>query len=110
MGDKVQGILEEMVPELLFLQKRALLSKDETRSVVRQRKNFEYALKRRELKKVDFLRYINYEINLEQLIAKRKKIKGIWKKAPLDFARGINFVELLSFLILDIHDLSSSFQ
>jgi U3 small nucleolar RNA-associated protein 6 len=40
-------------------------------AIVKQRRNFEYRLKRRIVKKIDFIRYIEYEMNLEALRQKR---------------------------------------
>ncbi|GAB5585659.1 U3 snoRNP protein [Umbelopsis nana] len=72
MADTVQFYLEQMVPELEDLEKKNLFSKTEIKAIVKKRTNFEYALKRRITKKVDFLRYIEYEMNLEALRKKRK--------------------------------------
>ncbi|CAM0143018.1 U3 snoRNP protein [Umbelopsis sp. WA50703] len=72
MADTVQFYLEQMVPELEDLEKKNLFSKIEIKAIVKKRTNFEYALKRRITKKVDFLRYIEYEMNLEALRKKRK--------------------------------------
>lgn len=40
---------------------------------MKQRRNFEYRLKRRIVKKVDFVRYVEYEMNLELLRQKRTR-------------------------------------
>ncbi|KAI8371436.1 U3 small nucleolar RNA-associated protein 6-domain-containing protein [Radiomyces spectabilis] len=72
MADTVQFYLERMVPELEDLEKKGLFSKVEIKSIVKKRTNFEYALKRRIAKKIDFLRYIEYEMNLDTLRKKRK--------------------------------------
>ncbi|KAH8555222.1 U3 small nucleolar RNA-associated protein 6-domain-containing protein [Umbelopsis sp. PMI_123] len=72
MADTVQFYLEQMVPELEDLENKNLFSKTEIKAIVKKRTNFEYALKRRISKKVDYLRYIEYEMNLEALRKKRK--------------------------------------
>jgi U3 small nucleolar RNA-associated protein 6 len=43
---------------------------------VRQRRNFEYRLKRRVVKKIDFIRCLEYEMNLEALRQKRRERMG----------------------------------
>ncbi|KAI9317650.1 U3 small nucleolar RNA-associated protein 6-domain-containing protein [Dichotomocladium elegans] len=72
MADTVQYFLEQMVPELEDLERKGLFSKAEIKSIVKKRTKFEYATRRRILKKIDFLRYIEYEMNLESLRTKRK--------------------------------------
>ncbi|KAF7731784.1 U3 snoRNP protein [Apophysomyces ossiformis] len=72
MADTVQFYLERMVPELEDLEKRGFFTKVEIKAIVKKRTNFEYALKRRIAKKIDYLRCIEYEMNLETLRKKRK--------------------------------------
>ena len=45
---------------------------DEVRSIVRKRTQFEYAVRRRAPVLVDFLRYAQYEMNLDALRKKRR--------------------------------------
>ncbi|KAI8082717.1 U3 small nucleolar RNA-associated protein 6-domain-containing protein [Halteromyces radiatus] len=73
MADTVQYYMERMVPELEELEKKGYFSDVEIKSIVKKRTNFEYAMNRRIAKKIDFLRSIEYEINLEALRKKRKK-------------------------------------
>ena len=72
MADEVRKQMESMVPELEDLQERELMNAREIRMVVKQRREFEYLLKRRSPRKVDFLRYIAFELNFESLRQKRK--------------------------------------
>ena len=48
--------MEEMVPELEDLEEKGYFTKPEIREIVRQRENYEYALKRKTPAKADFLR------------------------------------------------------
>ncbi|KAJ7294500.1 hypothetical protein O6H91_08G107700 [Diphasiastrum complanatum] len=73
MGDTVQYHLERMVPELEDLEKRGLFSRSEIKEIVRRRRDFEYLLKRPSPLKQDFLRYIEYEKQLEALRKLKKK-------------------------------------
>ncbi|KAK9727368.1 U3 snoRNP protein [Basidiobolus ranarum] len=95
MADTVQYHLENMIPELEDLEKKKIFSKEEIRSIVKKRTNFEYSLKRRSPKKIDYLRYIEYELNLENLRKKRKLRLDIGGKPSVsDYAgpRRINFI------------------
>lgn len=73
MADVVQYRLEKMIPELDDLEKRGLFSKSEIREIVKKRRDFEYRLKRPSTIKEDYLRYIEYEKQLEALRKLRKK-------------------------------------
>ncbi|KAH9187192.1 hypothetical protein AeNC1_010835, partial [Aphanomyces euteiches] len=86
MADAVQYIMEKMIPELEDLQTLNIFDKDEIRQIVQKRRDFEYTMKRTPLRKVDCLRYIEYEINLDALRRQRKKRMGLQKKSLSDFA------------------------
>ncbi|KAJ3292060.1 U3 snoRNP protein [Borealophlyctis nickersoniae] len=73
MADAVHYHLEKMVPELEDLEKRGIFSKTEIKSIVKRRTDLEYAIHRLQPLKSDFLRYIEYEINLDRLRRKRKR-------------------------------------
>ncbi|KAG0343041.1 U3 snoRNP protein [Podila humilis] len=67
----------------------------EITSIIKKREKFEYALKRRIAKKADFLRYIEYEMNLEALRKKRRaRMISDTKHSISDYAgpRRINFI------------------
>ncbi|KAJ2862305.1 U3 snoRNP protein [Coemansia aciculifera] len=72
MAEVVQYHLEQMVGELEDLERRKLFSKPELKSIVKKRTKFEYGLRRRRVSRADFLRYIEYEINVDALRRKRK--------------------------------------
>ncbi|OBZ87819.1 U3 small nucleolar RNA-associated protein 6 [Choanephora cucurbitarum] len=77
MAESVQYYLERMIPELEGLEKKNIFSPVEIKSIIKKRTNFEYALHRRIKQKIDFLRAIEYEINLEELRKKRVSRMGI---------------------------------
>ncbi|KAK4519987.1 uncharacterized protein ATC70_010231 [Mucor velutinosus] len=77
MAESVQYYLERMIPELEGLEKKHIFSPVEIKSIIKKRTNFEYALQRRIKQKIDFLRAIEYEINLEELRKKRIARLGI---------------------------------
>ncbi|KAI8002026.1 hypothetical protein LOK49_LG09G00307 [Camellia lanceoleosa] len=73
MADVVQYKLERMVDELDDLERRGLFSRREIAEIVKQRRKFEYRLKRPSPLKQDFIAYIDYEKQLEALRLLRKK-------------------------------------
>ncbi|ETO64412.1 hypothetical protein F444_18048 [Phytophthora nicotianae P1976] len=79
MADKVQITMEKMVPELEDLQARKIFSADEIRQIVDKRRGFEYSLQRMPLRKIDAMRYIEYELKLDALRAARKERLGLVK-------------------------------
>jgi hypothetical protein len=87
MADAVQRELEGMVEELEDLEDRGLLSRGEVVQVVARRRDSEYLLARRAPRKEDFLRYIESEVALDKLRAKRKTRKGVQASGVGD-ARG----------------------
>jgi U3 small nucleolar RNA-associated protein 6 len=103
MADLVQVLLEEMVPELEHLLRKRLVSQPELQAIVKvrlvsirslslrlqKRRRFEYALKRRGAPKMEYLRYINYELSLDRLLRLRRRLRRMPVRShPLDFSRG----------------------
>ncbi|KAJ3037010.1 U3 snoRNP protein [Rhizophlyctis rosea] len=80
MADSVQYHLERMLPELEDFEKRGIFSKQEVKSIIKRRTDLEYSIHRLSPLKSDFLRYIEYEINLERLRKKRKRRMGLDKE------------------------------
>ncbi|KAJ5918693.1 hypothetical protein N7454_009837 [Penicillium verhagenii] len=75
--DKARYFLEKSVPELKEFEKKKLFTKDEITSIIKKRSDFEHKLNARGAKPVDFVRYVEYEINLDTLCKKRTKRMGI---------------------------------
>ncbi|KDP20729.1 hypothetical protein JCGZ_21200 [Jatropha curcas] len=73
MADTVQYRLERMVDELDDLERRGLFTHYEIAEIVKQRRKFEYRLKRPSPLKQDYLAYIEYETQLDSLRRLRKK-------------------------------------
>lgn len=57
------------------MQKKSIFTPVEIKSIIKRRTEFEYALARRVVKKEDFLKYLEYEMNLEAL--RRKRVKRL---------------------------------
>lgn len=77
MAEYVHQNLEGMVPELEEMERMGVFSSEEIRTIIRKRREFEYRLQKRIVQKTDFLRYMQYEINLDLLKKKRKLRLGI---------------------------------
>ncbi|KAI9482362.1 U3 snoRNP protein [Coemansia sp. RSA 989] len=73
MAEIVQYRLEQMVGELEDLERRGLFTKNELKAIVKKRTKFEYALRRRRACRADFLRYVEYETNVDALRRQRKQ-------------------------------------
>ncbi|XP_027329468.1 U3 small nucleolar RNA-associated protein 6 homolog [Abrus precatorius] len=73
MADVVQYKLERMLDELDDLEQRGVFSRREIAEIVKQRRKFEYRLKRPSPLKQDFLAYVEYETQLDALRRLRKK-------------------------------------
>ena len=95
MAEAVRQQLETQVEELHDLRKRGIFSQGEVRQIVRRRRAFEYALRRRTTRKGDLLGYIQYELRVEALRRKRKVLLRMHKKnTPSEYSivRRIHFL------------------
>ncbi|KAH3687097.1 hypothetical protein WICPIJ_001926 [Wickerhamomyces pijperi] len=68
---KARYYLEQTVPELEDLQKKGLFEKQEITQIMRRRTDFEHRLNSRGSKTRDYLKYVEFEENLEKLRKKR---------------------------------------
>uniref|UniRef100_A0A131XVT8 Putative u3 small nucleolar rna-associated protein 6 n=2 Tax=Ixodes ricinus TaxID=34613 RepID=A0A131XVT8_IXORI len=80
MAEFVQKNIENFIPELEQMQRIGLFTRDQIREILRRRKRFEYRLRRMKKSKEDFLKYIQYELNLYDLLQKRRTRLGITEK------------------------------
>lgn len=76
MAEFVQQSMEQMLPEIQQIRRIGLMSKEETDILIRRRKQYEYKLRRRTREKRDYIKYIKYEMNVLDLIKKRRKKIG----------------------------------
>ncbi|XP_061233313.1 U3 small nucleolar RNA-associated protein 6 homolog [Neopsephotus bourkii] len=72
MAERVEQRLEDRIPELEQLERVGLFTRKEIRAVLRKASALEYKIQRRALRKEDFVNYIQYEVNLLELIKKRR--------------------------------------
>lgn len=94
MADKVQRVMEDMVPELLDLGKRKVFSKEEIREIIKHRRNFEYKIASRTPILRDFLEYLSHEYELERIRNTRTKALKLKKRTIGDYSiiRLIHFI------------------
>jgi hypothetical protein len=87
MADAVEQLLERHIPALRDLADRGIMTTEEIRGLVDQRRHFEYRLQRRSPRKIDFIRYIEYEGKVDALRRLRKQRLKLLKQTVSDFAQ-----------------------
>ncbi|KAK6589730.1 hypothetical protein RS030_169 [Cryptosporidium xiaoi] len=94
MADKVQRVLEDMVPELLDLGKRKVFTKDEIKEIIRNRRAYEYKISSRTPILKDYLEYLNYEYEIERIRHSRTRELRLKKRTIGDYSviRLIHFI------------------
>ncbi|XP_065065902.1 U3 small nucleolar RNA-associated protein 6 homolog [Rhopilema esculentum] len=80
MAEYVYKNLESMLPELEDLEAKGIFDKNELRTIVKKRTELEYKLQRRVVEKKDFLKYLEYELNVDSLRRKRMQRMGLKPK------------------------------
>ncbi|XP_035414865.1 U3 small nucleolar RNA-associated protein 6 homolog [Cygnus atratus] len=85
MAERIEQRLEDRIPELEQLERVGLFTPKEIRAVLRKASALEYKIQRRALRKEDFVNYIQYEINLLELIKRRRaRIGYSFKKEEIE--------------------------
>ena len=100
MADNVQFILDRMSSMLQRMEELEVFTSTEIKSIVKKTTDYEYVLKRRQLKPSDFYGYLEYEINLDKLRAIRCATKGAGNKEKQDAFRVLDgvFVKHISYI------------
>eukprot|EP00794_Sanderia_malayensis_P009213 gene9213-10187_t len=80
MAEHVFQNLEGMLPELEDLERTGIFNRTELRTIVKKRTDLEYKLQRRVVEKEDFLKYLQYELNVDSLRRKRAHRLGLKTK------------------------------
>ncbi|XP_064006600.1 U3 small nucleolar RNA-associated protein 6 homolog [Pogoniulus pusillus] len=87
MAERIEQRLEDRVPELEQLERVGLFTHKEIKAILRKASALEYKIQRRALRKEDFVNYIQYDINLLELIKKRRaRIGYSFKKEEIEFS------------------------
>ena len=71
MSTKTRHYLEQFIPELDDLVDKGIFTKDEVTNIMKKRTNFEHRLNSRGSSINDYVKYIQYETNVEKLRFKR---------------------------------------
>ncbi|XP_069684227.1 U3 small nucleolar RNA-associated protein 6 homolog [Periplaneta americana] len=80
MGQKGSGKLGPMMPSQLLVELRT------SRGIVKKRKDFEYKIQRHAKCKEDYLRYIQFEMDLLKRVKTRRENMGLGNKKDVEFA------------------------
>uniref|UniRef100_A0A8D0BPT6 UTP6 small subunit processome component n=1 Tax=Salvator merianae TaxID=96440 RepID=A0A8D0BPT6_SALMN len=87
MAERIEQRIEDRIPELEQLERVGLFTRKEIKSVIKKTTALEYKIQRRALRKEDFISYIQYEINLLELIKKRRSRIGYsFKKDEIEYS------------------------
>ncbi|XP_005402863.1 PREDICTED: U3 small nucleolar RNA-associated protein 6 homolog isoform X2 [Chinchilla lanigera] len=85
MAEIIQERIEDRIPELEQLERIGLFSHAEIKAIIKKASDLEYKIQRRALFKEDFINYVQYEINLLELIQRRRRrIKYSFKKDEIE--------------------------
>lgn len=85
MAEIIQERIEDRLPELEQLERIGLFSHAEIKSIIKKASDLEYRIQRRTLFKEDFINYVQYEINLLELIQRRRaRIRYSFKKDEIE--------------------------
>ncbi|RLU26381.1 hypothetical protein DMN91_000175 [Ooceraea biroi] len=87
MAEFVEKRCEDMIPDFEQMERIKLFDKNEIRSIAKKLKEYEYKIQRHTKRKEDYLRYIQYEMDLLKLIKQRRDKYGITQKtSDIDYA------------------------
>lgn len=64
MADKVKAVIEAMMWDLRSMERKEIFSTEEVKAVVAKREDFEYRMNKNSSTDVDFLKAIQYEMEL----------------------------------------------
>lgn len=85
MAEIIQERIEDRLPELEQLERIGLFSHAEIKAIIKKASDLEYRIQRRALCKEDFINYVQYEINLLELIQRRRtRIGYSFKKEEIE--------------------------
>ncbi|XP_006832357.1 PREDICTED: U3 small nucleolar RNA-associated protein 6 homolog [Chrysochloris asiatica] len=85
MAEIIQERIEDRLPELEQLERIGLFSHSEIKAIIKKASDLEYRIQRRALFKEDFINYVQYEINLLELIQRRRtRIRYSFKKDEIE--------------------------
>lgn len=79
--------MEETLNELEQMERVGLFTREEVRKITKKRKALEYRLQRRTKSKEDYLKYIQNEVQILDLVRRRREHTGyMFKKSDIDYS------------------------
>ena len=94
MADKIQLILEHLIPELDELVKKGIFLKKDVKKIIKKRRTHEYSFEKKDVNINDFYKAIQYETILNQRLNENKKKLNLKKFDYYDF----HFIRRIIFL------------
>lgn len=91
MAEVIQGILEDMLPDLLDFLTRDIFNDSEIKQIIKTRREFEYKLMRPQPLKRHFLAAVQYELSLEDQRVRRRNELGLNKPSNSDRSSNLYF-------------------
>ena len=64
MADKINLLIESMMPDMLYLIRRKIFSKDEAKAILKNREDLEYSMTKTTVKIHNYLKAIQFEYDL----------------------------------------------
>ncbi|XP_063228189.1 U3 small nucleolar RNA-associated protein 6 homolog [Bacillus rossius redtenbacheri] len=87
MAEFIEYRMEEMIQELEQMERTNMFDKQEVRTIGKMRKEFEAKIQRQVKSEEDFLRYIQYEIDVLNLVKVRRQKMGLsGSKADIEYS------------------------
>ena len=94
MADKIQLILENLIPELDELVKKGIFLKKDVKKIIKKRRTHEYSFEKKDVNISDYYKAIQYETILNQRLNENKKKLNLKKLDYYDF----HFIRRIIFL------------
>ena len=94
MADKIQLILENLIPELDELVKKGIFLKKDVKKIIKKRRSHEYSFEKKDVNISDYYKAIQYETILNQRLNENKKKLNLKKLDYYDF----HFIRRIIFL------------
>lgn len=73
MADKINLLIESMMPDMLYLIRRKIFSKGEAKAILKNRENLEYSLATTTVKIHNYLKAIQFEYDLVSIELRLRK-------------------------------------
>ncbi|AQZ12543.1 UTP6 (YDR449C) [Zygosaccharomyces parabailii] len=96
MSSKTRYYLEQCIPEVDDLVEKGLFTKNEVSSIMKKRTDFEHCLNSRGSSIKDYVKYINYETQVEKL--RQKRVKRILQSSKTNSVSDWSIEQRIAFI------------